>query len=54
MNTASQTELQLDAVDAHVFQRYWSFLPNAADALDAIGEFVRARTAFLGYTASAR
>jgi monoterpene epsilon-lactone hydrolase len=34
--------LDLYPVDAHVFQLFWSFLPEAADALETVGEFVRA------------
>ncbi len=34
--------LDLYPVDAHVFQLFWSFLPEAADALEAAGDFVRA------------
>ena len=32
---AVQTELQLYPVDAHGFHLFWSFLPEAAEALDA-------------------
>jgi monoterpene epsilon-lactone hydrolase len=39
------TQLQLYPVDAHVFHLFWSFLPEAADALDAAGRFARTRTA---------
>jgi epsilon-lactone hydrolase len=31
--------LNLYAVDAHVFQLFWSFLPEAAEALEAAGRF---------------
>jgi acetyl esterase/lipase len=34
-----QTDLQLYPVDAHVFHLFWSFLPEAADALEAAGRF---------------
>ncbi len=34
--------LDLYPVDAHVFQLFWSFLPEAADALETVGDFVRA------------
>jgi epsilon-lactone hydrolase len=34
-------QLQLFAVDAHAFQYFWSFLPEAADALEAAGAFIR-------------
>jgi monoterpene epsilon-lactone hydrolase len=40
-----QTQLQLYPVDAHVFHLFWSFLPEAVDALEAVGQFVRDRTA---------
>jgi monoterpene epsilon-lactone hydrolase len=33
--------LELYATDAHVFQVFWSFLPEAAEALAAAGDFVR-------------
>ncbi len=33
--------LDLYSVDAHVFQLFWSFLPDAAEALQAAGRFVR-------------
>ena len=33
--------LDLYSVDAHVFQIFWSFLPDAAEALHAAGRFVR-------------
>jgi monoterpene epsilon-lactone hydrolase len=33
--------LELYTADAHVFQIFWSFLPEAADALAQAGEFVR-------------
>ena len=39
------TELQLYPTDAHLFHLFWSFLPEAADAVDAVGDFVRARRA---------
>ena len=32
--------LELYAVDAHVFQLFWPFLPEAAEALQAAGRFV--------------
>jgi acetyl esterase/lipase len=34
--------LELYAVDTHVFQLFWSFLPEAVDALDRAGKFARA------------
>lgn len=33
--------LELFPVDAHAFQLFWSFLPEAADAMDAAGAFIR-------------
>jgi epsilon-lactone hydrolase len=33
--------LELYSVDAHVFQLFWSFLPEAAEALQAAGRFIR-------------
>jgi monoterpene epsilon-lactone hydrolase len=33
--------LDLYSVDAHVFQLFWSFLPEAAESLQAAGRFVR-------------
>jgi acetyl esterase/lipase len=42
-----RTEQQLYPVDAHVFHLFWSFLPEAADAVEEAGRFVRARTAAL-------
>ena len=33
--------LELYSVDAHVFQLFWSFLPEAAEALEAGGRFAR-------------
>ncbi|MEN3280814.1 MAG: epsilon-lactone hydrolase [Solirubrobacteraceae bacterium] len=37
--------LDLYSVDAHVFQLFWSFLPEAAEALKAAGAFAREVTA---------
>jgi acetyl esterase/lipase len=37
--------LQLYPVDAHAFQLFWSFLPEAADAMEAAGTFVQERQA---------
>jgi acetyl esterase/lipase len=34
-------ELELYPVDAHVFQIFWSFLPEAAEAIEAAGRFAR-------------
>jgi epsilon-lactone hydrolase len=36
-----QTRLELFPVDAHAFQLFWSFLPEAADAMDMAGAFIR-------------
>ena len=33
--------LELYPVDAHVFHMFWSFLPEAKEALQAAGRFVR-------------
>lgn len=33
--------LELFPVDAHAFQLFWSFLPEAADAMAAAGAFIR-------------
>jgi acetyl esterase/lipase len=33
--------LQLFPVDAHAFHLFWSFLPEAADAIEAAGTFIR-------------
>jgi epsilon-lactone hydrolase len=48
-----RTELQLYPTDAHVFHLFWSFLPEAAAAIEAAGQFVRAQTAALGGAATA-
>lgn len=37
-------QLQLFPVDAHAFHLFWSFLPEAADAIEAAGEFIREHT----------
>jgi monoterpene epsilon-lactone hydrolase len=37
--------LELFPVDAHAFQLFWSFLPEAADAMEAAGTFIREGTA---------
>jgi acetyl esterase/lipase len=34
-------QLQLFPVDAHAFHLFWSFLPEAADAMEAAGVFIR-------------
>jgi acetyl esterase/lipase len=36
--------LQLFPVDAHAFHLFWSFLPEAADAMEAAGGFIREAT----------
>jgi acetyl esterase/lipase len=36
--------LQLFPVDAHGFHLFWSFLPEAADAMEAAGAFIRQTT----------
>jgi monoterpene epsilon-lactone hydrolase len=36
-----EVELQLYSVDAHVFHLFWSFLPEAAEAMKAAGEFAK-------------
>jgi monoterpene epsilon-lactone hydrolase len=36
-----EVQLELYSVDAHVFQLFWSFLPEAAEALEAAGRFAR-------------
>ena len=36
-----QASLDLYSVDAHVFQLFWSFLPEAAEAMQAAGSFAR-------------
>jgi acetyl esterase/lipase len=33
--------LELFPVDAHAFQLFWSFLPEAADAMEGAGAFIR-------------
>jgi monoterpene epsilon-lactone hydrolase len=40
-----QAELQLYPSDAHDFQLFWSFLPEAADAIEAAGKFMSTLTA---------
>jgi len=35
-----ETRLELFPVDAHAFQLFWSFLPEAADAIDIAGSYV--------------
>ena len=36
-----EARLELYPVQAHAFQLFWSFLPEAADAFEAAGEFIR-------------
>jgi epsilon-lactone hydrolase len=48
-----QVQLQLYPTDAHVFHLFWPFLPEAADALEAAGQFIRARTAASRHAAGA-
>jgi monoterpene epsilon-lactone hydrolase len=36
-----EARLELYPVEAHAFQLFWSFLPEAADAFEAAGEFIR-------------
>ncbi len=45
--------LELFPVQAHAFQLFWSFLPEAADAMQAAGEFIRDLAAQLGPTRAA-
>ena len=40
--------LELFPVDAHAFQLFWSFLPEAADAVEAAGAFIREAAAVHG------
>jgi len=35
--------LELFPVEAHAFHLFWSFLPEAADAIEAAGAFIRQR-----------
>lgn len=37
----ADARLELFPVDAHAFQLFWSFLPEAADAIEAAGVFIR-------------
>ncbi len=37
--------IEVYAADTHVFHVFWPFLPEAADALQHAGEFIRARLA---------
>jgi epsilon-lactone hydrolase len=36
-----EAQLELYPVDAHAFHLFWSFLPEAADAIERAGEFIR-------------
>jgi acetyl esterase/lipase len=45
--------LELYPVDAHVFQLFWSFLPEAADATDFAGNYIRAVRSGLAQTIAA-
>jgi epsilon-lactone hydrolase len=36
-----EVKLELFPVDAHAFQLFWSFLPEAADAMQSAGDFAR-------------
>jgi acetyl esterase/lipase len=38
---AVEVRFELYPVQAHAFQLFWSFLPEAADAFEAAGEFIR-------------
>ena len=38
---AVEAQLDLYAVDAHAFQLFWSFLPEAADAIRLAGQFIQ-------------
>ncbi|MBV8217696.1 MAG: alpha/beta hydrolase fold domain-containing protein [Solirubrobacterales bacterium] len=40
-NHGVAARLELFPVDAHAFQLFWSFLPEAADAMEAAGAFIR-------------
>jgi acetyl esterase/lipase len=40
-NHGVDARLQLFPVDAHAFHLFWSFLPEAADAIEAAGAFIR-------------
>jgi len=46
--------LELYPVDTHVFHVFWSFLPEAADALQSAGAFIRERLASRPATAASR
>lgn len=45
--------LELFPVDAHAFQLFWSFLPEAADAIEAAGVFITRRSRSAEHTAGA-
>jgi monoterpene epsilon-lactone hydrolase len=36
-----EARFELYPVQAHAFQLFWSFLPEAADAFEAAGQFIR-------------
>jgi acetyl esterase/lipase len=40
--------LELFPVDAHAFQLFWSFLPEAADAIQIAGSFIREASGVAG------
>jgi len=46
--------LELYPVQAHAFQLFWSFLPEAADAMEAAGAFIREVAAEPGRARAAR
>jgi epsilon-lactone hydrolase len=46
--------LELFPVDAHAFQLFWSFLPEAADSMDIAGSYIRDLHARLGNAAPER
>jgi len=37
-----EARLELYPVETHAFQTFWSFLPEAKEALERAGEFIRA------------
>ena len=36
-----EARLELFPVQAHAFELFWSFLPEAADAMETAGTFIR-------------
>ncbi len=46
--TAIEARLELFPVDAHAFHLFWSFLPEAADAIESAGAFIRATVPAMG------